>query len=95
MIVATACVPHTAMNKIREGRIDQNGPRVRVRKIVRCPATDHIQTLMYLNVIEIEMKDALPKIKQAERGDDSSHEIMTELKIAHLINLILIPHSAS
>ena len=35
-----ACVPNTATHRMRAGRIDQKGPRVRVRKIVRCPATD-------------------------------------------------------
>ena len=41
--VATICVPSTATHKIRAGRMDQNGPRVRVRKIVKCPATDNFK----------------------------------------------------
>ena len=40
MSVATNCVPTTAKNKIGAGRVDQNGPRVRVMKMVRCSATD-------------------------------------------------------
>ena len=44
--VATAWVPNTAINKIFAGRMDQKGPRVRVRNMVRCPATDIFKYIM-------------------------------------------------
>ena len=45
--VATIWVPRTAIQRIRAGLIDQNGPRVRVRKIVRWPA---IESFRYIKV---------------------------------------------
>ena len=38
--VAITWVLTTASTRIGAGFDDQNGPRVRVRKMVRCPATD-------------------------------------------------------
>ena len=55
--------------------MDQKGPRVRVRKIVRCPATDNFK---YISVWSgaIEVKYALAQIKQAKGShhpDDAQH----------------------
>jgi len=41
--VATVSAPSTASNRIRLGGMDQNGPRVRVRKIVSEPPTESIR----------------------------------------------------
>jgi hypothetical protein len=40
MSVATNCVTSTAPNRMFAGRMLQNGPRVRVTKMVKCPATE-------------------------------------------------------
>ena len=49
--------------------MDQNGPRVRVRKIVRCPATDSFKYISVWSMRPVEMKDTLAEVEEAERGD--------------------------
>jgi len=66
--VATAWVPNTAINKIFAGRMDQKGPRVRVRNMVRCPATDIFKYIMS-GVRMVEMENVQRKPEQAKNGD--------------------------
>ena len=44
--VAMTCVPNTAIKRIQAGRVDHQGPRVRVWKIVRWPATESIKYII-------------------------------------------------
>ncbi len=58
-----------AIHKIFAGFMDQNGPRVRVRKIVMMSGHGQLQIHHWLEVLTVEVKNALGKIKQAKCGD--------------------------
>ena len=50
---------------------DQNGPRVRVTKMVRWPATESLRYMSDWIVVAGQMEDLLAEVEQAERGDDA------------------------
>ena len=49
--------------------MDQNGPRVRVRKMVRCPGHRQQQIHQRLQLRMAQVKDAVTKVKEAKRGN--------------------------
>ena len=90
--VASVCVPSTASNRIRAGRIDQNGPRVRVRKIVRMSGHRQHQVHHRLQLRMVEVEHLVAQVEQAEGGDgadDAEHRGDPEHQ-AHVPGLGLI-----
>jgi len=73
--------------------MDQNGPRVRVRKIVRWPATDSFRYIQRLDVRTVEVKYALAQIETGKRGhhpdDASTVEIPSTRRMFHASGLSL------
>ncbi len=92
--VAMAWVPRTAIHRMRAGRIDQNGPRVRVKKMVRCPATDSMRYIRVCSCGWPRSKTRSPRKNRpnvGDRTDDTEHGGDTEHE-AHVpgFGLILV-----
>ena len=64
-----ACVPNTAINKIRAGRMDQKGPACAGQEYRQVSCHGHLQVHHRLDVRMVEMKNLSAKVKQAENGD--------------------------